>query len=560
MQSIESQRAELQRLVLASHAEVVETFEEAQSARRPGRSVFTDMLRRLKAGEADGIVAWAPDRLARNATDGGHILELLDERVIRDLKFATYTFENNAQGKFMLQIMFGQSKYYSDALSDVVKRGNRTKAAAGWRPGVAPLGYRNDAQTKTIVVDPTYAPLVRRMFDLALTGGYSARRIAQIAKDEWGFRTPFTRKRGGVPMPPNSVLQLLTNPFYSGQFTWEGATMRGRHVPIVTEEEFAAVQAAIRRPKSRAQRHSFPFTGLIRCGACGRMVTAEHKTNRFGTKYTYYHCSRGRFAPVCRQPSIRAEALEQQVLRRLSELALNPKIGSRLLQVLQNTVDRASSSAGLLRENIDRALRDIQGQITSLTDLRLRQLIGDAEFVGQRERLHAEAARLAHELDKLAQAPDAIEPLQDLMSFSNQAVDWFRRSDDEHKRLIIKTVGSHLTLTDKILSFEAAQWWRELAKYLPCPSKLGGQVDVRTLELDSVAADEHLRPFLDTLRAPEISEQLSAIREIRCRVVGTDDQASKSASPTSPRSPFVRRARRSAQAASATKPPMRRTG
>ena len=55
-----------------------------------------------------------PDRLARNSVDGGLIIYLLDQGHVKDLKFANFTFENSSQGKFMLQIMFGYSKYYVD--------------------------------------------------------------------------------------------------------------------------------------------------------------------------------------------------------------------------------------------------------------------------------------------------------------------------------------------------------------------------------------------------------------------------------------------------------------
>ena len=185
MRSIESQRQEIETAFAARpDLNIVEVFEEARSAKAPGRTTFNDMLARIEGGEAECIISWSPDRLARNSVDGGRIVYLLDRGVLRDLKFSTYTFENNSQGKFMLSIMFGQSKYYSDALSDNVKRGNRTKALKGWRPNSVPLGYRHDPATKTITVDPAYFPLVKRMFDLMLTGGYSAKRIALIARDE----------------------------------------------------------------------------------------------------------------------------------------------------------------------------------------------------------------------------------------------------------------------------------------------------------------------------------------------------------------------------------------
>ena len=119
-------------------------------------------MARIEAGEAEGLVAWHPDRLARNSVDGGRIIYLLDIGRLKDLKFATYTFENTPQGKFMLSIIFANSKYYVDALSENIRRGNRTKVENGWLPGMARIGYLNDKDTKTIVPDPERFALVRQ--------------------------------------------------------------------------------------------------------------------------------------------------------------------------------------------------------------------------------------------------------------------------------------------------------------------------------------------------------------------------------------------------------------
>src|SRR5262249_35405682 len=146
--------------------------------------LFNAMLARIERGEADGVIAWHPDRLARNSMDGGRIIYMLDQMRIKDLKFSTFSFENNSQGKFMLSIIFGYSKYYVDNLSENVKRGNRAKAERGWRPNHAPLGYRNDRASSTIVKDPERFPLIRRMFDLLLTG-ISPSQICKIARYEW---------------------------------------------------------------------------------------------------------------------------------------------------------------------------------------------------------------------------------------------------------------------------------------------------------------------------------------------------------------------------------------
>ncbi len=151
--SIDAQLHELREFAAREQANIIAELIEKQSAKTPGRPIFNDMLARIEAGEADGILAWHPDRLARNSIDGGQIIYLLDTGKIKTLKFPTFRFESDPQGKFMLNIMFGQSKYYVDNLSENTKRGLREKVRRGEFPHQAPIGYLNDYRTKKIIVD-----------------------------------------------------------------------------------------------------------------------------------------------------------------------------------------------------------------------------------------------------------------------------------------------------------------------------------------------------------------------------------------------------------------------
>src|SRR3989344_1705483 len=163
--SIEAQITELRAFAKQNNFNVVEAFIEKQSAKIPGRPIFNEMLDRIEKGEADGILAWHPDRLARNSVDGGKIIYLVDCGRITALKFPQFWFEPTPQGKFMLSIAFGQSKYYVDSLSENTKRGLRQKVRRGEYPGLAPIGYLNDVRTKTIVINRKRSKIIKSAFE-----------------------------------------------------------------------------------------------------------------------------------------------------------------------------------------------------------------------------------------------------------------------------------------------------------------------------------------------------------------------------------------------------------
>ena len=129
--SIEAQLEELREHAAREKLEVVREFVEKRTAKEPGRPIFNDMIRRVEKGEADALLAWHPDRLARNSVDGGRVIWLVDTGKLMALKFPSFWFENTPQGKFMLSIAFGQSKYYVDNLSENVQRGLRQKLRIG---------------------------------------------------------------------------------------------------------------------------------------------------------------------------------------------------------------------------------------------------------------------------------------------------------------------------------------------------------------------------------------------------------------------------------------------
>ncbi len=180
--SIESQTRELKEVAAKLKLPVFEVLTESMSAKAPGRPVFNEMMQRLYRGEAAGIICWKLDRLARNAVDGGSIIWAIKQHGIKVMTPAqSYAHEDD--NIILMYIEFGMAQKYVDDLSKNVKRGLKTKIENGWYPGVAPLGYLNQTNKltgeNTLIKDPDRFPLIRRMWDLMLSGRYTPPKIGK---------------------------------------------------------------------------------------------------------------------------------------------------------------------------------------------------------------------------------------------------------------------------------------------------------------------------------------------------------------------------------------------
>ena len=449
--SIEAQLVELRAYAKQEGLQILDELVEKQSAKVPGRPVFGGMLKRIENGEANGILAWHPDRLARNSIDGGQIVYLLDQTHLTNLKFPTFWFENTSQGKFMLSIAFGQSKYYVDNLSENTKRGLRQKVRRGEMPGLAPLGYINDVRTRTIVVDKRRAPLVVSAFELYSKGDKGLQEMADYFAEN-GIKTS-----GGLPLKKDQIKYILTNPFYYGHFRYAGEIHEGKHMPLMSKKLFDRVQAALERRGHKRKGMNTPqvLCGLLSCGECKMAITAEkkikHQKNGNVHEYVYYRCTRKSKTMKCTEPAITGIDLNAQLAAILQGYALPKSWAQELEKRIADDERTAEQSSGAFIADAQTRITNLQGKLQRLLDSYLDQDIDQPTYRSKQAELMSAKKSLEEQIGKLTLASSSwIEPMRQWLKTAISLRETARNGDPTALKLAFSEMdGLNLYLSKK---------------------------------------------------------------------------------------------------------------
>ncbi len=480
VQSIDGQLDELRELAKRECLIVVEEFIEKQSAKIPGRPVFNKMLNLIEKGKANGILSWHPDRLARNSVDGGKVIYLVDTGKISALKFNTFWFEPTPQGKFMLSISFGQSKYYVDSLSENTRRGLRQKARNGYLPSTAPLGYLNDTRNKTIVVDRRVAPVVVEAFEKYSKGNIQIKEISSFLASK-GIKSSNDNKKSSV-----CIKWFLTNPFYIGLFRYGGEVYEGRHTPIISKKLFDEVQEVLfirNHPwsKARLEKVHKPYLGLLRCGECGMAITGEIKVKHYknGTEgiFKYYRCTKKSKVTKCSQSHFNNEEdVHSQLTTLIKNYSLRQDWAKQMFKKLEieklNIAQSCLDVTGVKRKDLEQI--DIKQKL--LLDSYLDQIIDKDSFQNKKYELMSKRKTLEEQILSLKNNQGSwIEPMKNWINEAS-SVDQIISSNNKEqvKALAVKIFGSDLYLENKTVRGDGQKSWSSL-RSTPTGRSLAGE-------------------------------------------------------------------------------------
>ena len=492
--SLPAQERELKEFANNYGIRVVDVISESKSAFKTGREGYISMLARIERGEANAVLTWQANRIARNSKDGGDFIYLMDENKIQELKTPYKTFTNSPDDKFFLALEFGIAKKDSDEKSKNVKRGNRQKflEQKTWI-GPAKPGYLNytDPITKEtkIIVDKERLPLIEKAVRLLLTGTYTPMETLRMLNNEWGYRTRKTRKTGAKPMAKSTFYRMLNDTYYYGLMVRREGSVIGTHKTIITKEEFDRIQILLgSKGLPRASKHEFPYKSVLKCGECESSITAEHKwqiicpecKTKFNRgrstincpkcktpihemknykllHYVYYHCTKKAF-PNCSQGSITIEKLEKQVKAELKRFEISGKFKDWAIKHLNELNDCEIVDREHIRRSQQMAYDDCVKRIDNLLKLKISPQNTNDDVISEEEYMHRRKALLTEKDDLLANINSTdtrinnwLELSEKTFNFACYARYWFEKGDIKAKTQILATLGSNLTIKGKKL-------------------------------------------------------------------------------------------------------------
>lgn len=387
-----------------------DTHSGAQYRERPALSALRDAVR---AGGVDVVVAYSVDRLSRQQAHLYILAEELEEHGAR-LEFVTEDFEDSAVGRFIRSARAFAAEVEREKFAERSIRGRRAAIAAG-KPhrGPYPLyGYQWTDDHARLVADPLTAPVVQRIYRDYLSG-MTLRAIAQALYDD-GIPSP----QGARQWHPNAVGRLLRHRHYSGDaYGWvdrRGSGIQrdlpddaiplpdGTVEPLVTPEEWQAVQDQMLRNRQRASRNTYdPESallrgGFVRCGVCGAAMSLD----RDARGQYRYRCSSGHRLRAERcNVSIATPLLDSAVWERVEAVLLHPET------VMAELEARAGSqSAGAEAGRLDRQIRTLTTRQERLA--RAISMLDDPDDI----------APLAAQVADIGKARRALEAERDALS------------------------------------------------------------------------------------------------------------------------------------------------
>ena len=447
-QSVTNQKSLLEEFVKQHKLLVYDTYiDEGWSGTNFDRPDFQRMITDIEAKKVNMVITKDLSRLGRDYIMTGHYMErYFPEKQVRYISLLDGIdtgVESTANDITPFRAIMNDM--YAKDISKKIKSVKRDKQRKGQFIGGKPMyGYKmHPTEKNKIVIDEEVAPIVRRIFAMALDD-MSCRKIASTLNEE-GIPTPATYAGLPVGRPgpytrlwsSERISEMLQNETYIGnmvqgrqvkisykskkclkQARSNWIVVEGTHEPLVDAETFRKVRMLIEsRKHTRSRTYDFLLKGLIFCHECGYPLATLNRKNAAGEERLFFVCrtyQRFTKAGVCTCHSIKEQTVTEAVLAKVREVCQAYLNADKLLPMAHIAIENARAA-----DSTEAEIQSLQGKIDTMTTNldrmyldKLSGILNEADF--QRIYLKVKAARAKleeqlRELEKKKESPAKAE-------------------------------------------------------------------------------------------------------------------------------------------------------
>ncbi len=357
-----------------------------------------------------------------------------------------------------------------------------------------------------------------------LSGKYSTRELWRYSDEVLGIKTIQRKKEGGKPFKLSRFYEMLKDPFYAGFFFGNDENgLKTRYgvnesIPrMITEDQYWKIQSMLGRKgmaRPSTNRHVFAYIGKIKCGSCGGSVTAEQKyqvicsvcKNKFSYRnmtdcpachtsidsmkapkylhYRYYHCTKN-LDPKCPGGSVEEKTIDSSIASCVSDFEMSESLGEWCIRHFEALNKKDNQDSYERRASWDQQKTGKQEEYDELIRMKMKFLIDDQEFLKLKENLKADMQRIDSTLANLDGGNAAsLAVAKETFDIAIDLSEVFKNGDFKAKQAALSTLGSNLTIKDRILSFSNRKVFSILAEGFFRARAINGSFEPKICEAD----------------------------------------------------------------------------
>ena len=416
---------------------VIRCFREDHSAKDFNRPQFQQLLEFIKSnkGDIDVLIFTKWDRFSRNATESYSMI-----RIIEKLGIELYCFEQPLdmqvpESKIMLSIFLATPEVENDRRALNTTAGMRRAKKEGRWVASAPKGYSYDRSgKKSLLVPNKDSKFIIRAFEEVLKGALPINEIRKMLNQQ------------GFQCSQSQFYNIIRNPVYMGKIhikRWKDEPEQivdGLHKPIISERLFHEVQEILdgkRKPiikRSKNELH-LALRGHLICPKCAKVLTGSASSNRFKTKYYYYHCQPGCKA---RFKAIKANLHFSEVLKSFDfPEEVYTLYRKSMQQLFKDSIRHKKEKI----KEVDRELKNLSEAIITVEDKWVKGIVDDKTFNSIKERYQSRIDDLlSKRLDLRTEDSDWMQYIKFNFNLIKDLPMYYQEADVDTKHRIIGSI------------------------------------------------------------------------------------------------------------------------